>query len=306
RDVDGTVTLGGKKFIFDGDFTDKGIISGAVSVADVSDQGSFNGLIGVRGAAGVFKNNDSNSQGQFVGGFVVTPVLETDGTVDFDDWVNSGVSGLLAEGDARAQRTTDSGTFFIRGTDTGIKDINTRLLTLTSDANSGIAFGEYHRNTFDSPNTKTYFTGLLSDTNVGRHIENKNLNGIWKGEIHAYVDGGNLTAKTDFYLDVDFGASGLTGDDVGKVESTTVAGVKGPVGLGNGNIHINGYFNAFGVMSGDSSYLPNGNNRSTSLGTFNGLIGTLGAVGVFKDTTTPQKSSFAGGFVANPPTEETQ
>ena len=291
RDVDGAVTLGGKKFTFDGDFTDKGIMSGVVSVADVSDQGSFNGLIGVRGAAGVFKNNDTNSQGQFVGGFVVTPVLATDARVIFDAWAPT-VTGLQAEGYANTRRENRI-SYFIRGSASGIAGTTeSDILTLQSDlASGGVAFGKR-----EDPNFvhNSYFTGLLKGTNVGRHIENENLNGVWKGTIRTYIDQ-NLQGAATFNLNVDFGGTrtGGAADSVG----TLIGAITG--------FQFNGDFNRAGVISGGVVYTPSDSGRTATNGTFNGLIGTLGAVGAFKDDGRGS-STFAGGFVANPPTEETQ
>ena len=292
RDVDGTVTLGGKKFIFDGDFTDKGIMFGAVSVADVSDQGSFNGLIGVRGAAGVFKNNDSNSQGQFVGGFVVTPVLATDDRVVFDAWAPT-VTGLLAQGDGSTRRGTPNNTFFIRGSTTGIAGTIDNANTLRLDsilASGGVAFGDNNDEFYHD----TYYAGLLKGTDVGRRIENGNLNGVWKGTIHTYIDK-NLQGAATFNLNVDFGGTRTNGadDSVGTLSGSAI------------RFEFNGDFNRAGVISGGVVYTPSENNRTPTNGTFNGLIGTLGAVGVFKDDGRGS-SYFVGGFVANPPTEETQ
>ena len=304
-DVDGTVTLGGKDFTFDGDFTANGIISGDVSVAAESGvQGSFNGLIGVLGAVGAFKDNGGTA-GRFVGGFVVTPVLATDGTVDFDAWANSGVADLKDQGFARGGAGKSTDTFFIKASATGIQGnaVVFNNLTLGSDlASGGVVFG---RRTDPNSAAKTYYTGLLNGTSVGRHIDNENLNAIWKGRIRSYVsDGTNLGDEVDFYLDVEFGASGLTGNQVGKVQSTSAAGAKGPVALGNGigTIHINGTFNAAGVMSGAATHLPVANGVPVSSpGFFNGIIGTTAAVGVFKDNGSGGPTdSFAGGFVVKP------
>ncbi|MGU9962825.1 MAG: beta strand repeat-containing protein [Candidatus Halichondribacter symbioticus] len=313
KDVDGVVTLGGKKFTFDGDFTDKGIMSGDVLIGEsgaTTTEGSFNGLIGVLGAAGAFKNNVVNTEGTFVGGFVVTPVLDTDDKVNFDDWVNSGVSGLLADGAASTETGTFRQGFFIRGSDADITGIeaNTRILTLTSDANSGVAFGHRPKGSQLFEHQTTYYAGLLEGTDVGRRIENKNLNGVWKGRIRSYVLDGTLADAVDFFLDVEFGAFGLTGNEVGKVRSTSArtGGTKGAIPLGHqkGNIDINGTFNAAGVMSGAATHEPYANNDPvTSNGTFTGLIGTLGAVGVFKDNgngRSGQPDAFLGGFFAEP------
>ena len=304
-DVDGTVTLGGKDFTFDGDFTANGIISGDVSVAAESGvQGSFNGLIGVLGAVGAFKDNGGTA-GRFVGGFVVTPVLDTDDRVDFDAWANSGVADLKDQGFARGGAGKSTDTFFIKASATGIQGnaVVFNNLTLGSDlASGGVVFG---RRTDPNSAAKTYYTGLLNGTDVGRHIDNENLNAIWKGRIRSYVsDGTNLGDEVDFYLDVEFGASGLTGNQVGKVQSTSAAGAKGPVALGNGigTIHINGTFNAAGVMSGAATHLPVANGVPVSSpGFFNGIIGTTAAVGVFKDNGSGGPTdSFAGGFVVKP------
>ncbi len=309
NEIDGDAIFDTTRFQFDGNFNTLGVISGDVMVVDADGvQGSFNGIIGQTAAVGAFKNTVGNTGGSFIGGFVAKPNADV---VNFDDWVNSGVSGLLADGAASTQTGNFRQGYFIRGSDVSITGIvaNTRILTLTSDANSGVAFGHRPKGEFEHEHQTTYYAGLLNGTNVGLHIDNRKLNGVWTGKIRSYVLDGTLAGEAVFYLDVEFGASGLTGNEVGKVRSTSAVtgGTKGAIGLGHerGNIDINGTFNAAGVMSGTATHVPyrRTTTPATSNGTFTGLIGTLGAVGVFKDNgngSSGQPDAFLGGFFAEP------
>ncbi len=288
NDIDGNVMLENTRFVFDGGFNISGVMSGDVSTgADgaTSIQGSFNGLLGTESAVGVFKNTAGNTGGSFIGGFVAEP------RVDFSVWTASFPRDALLPDDqatAREQSGSSRQGYFIRGTETGIKNItaaDASPLTLESDSKSGVAFGEYHRDPHGAPSLKTYFAGLLSGTNVGRHIDNENLNGEWKGKISAYFDG-ELATDNDFSLHVTFTGTSDP-DEFGTITANAL-------GIG-----FNGTFNEFGVMSGITTYTG----TPDSIGVFNGLIGTLGAVGVFKDNNVHTARDYLGGFVANPPTQ---
>ena len=69
-------------FNFDGGFDANGVITGTIAHtltangSTLNRTGVFSGLIGVRGAVGVFKNDDTNTDLPFVGGFVVKPPTE--------------------------------------------------------------------------------------------------------------------------------------------------------------------------------------------------------------------------------------
>ncbi len=66
-------------FNFNGGFDANGVITGTIAHtltangSTLNRTGVFSGLIGVRGAVGVFKNDDTNTDLPFVGGFVVKP-----------------------------------------------------------------------------------------------------------------------------------------------------------------------------------------------------------------------------------------
>ncbi|MGU9963321.1 MAG: hypothetical protein ACNYPD_04355 [Candidatus Halichondribacter symbioticus] len=70
------------QFNFDGIFNAQGVIRGFVGHSNASPRavgisfGVFNGLIGVDGAVGVFKSNDSGQPYSFIGGFVANPPAE--------------------------------------------------------------------------------------------------------------------------------------------------------------------------------------------------------------------------------------
>ncbi len=65
--------------------------------------------------------------------------------------------------------------------------------------------------------------------------------------------------------------------------------------MGNNNFDFTGTFNDVGVMSGTVAL------NNTTDGTFNGLIGAKGAVGVFKDTPKDDFTTYSGGFVVSNP-----
>ena len=86
---------------------------------------------------------------------------------------------------------------------------------------------------------------------------------------------------------------------MGTIESLDVNGDVGfaPVGGFDKGMKFTGDFNAAGVMWGDVK--ANINDVDPDNGTFSGLIGAKGAVGVFEGVT--GVFSYGGGFVVNPP-----
>ncbi len=63
------------------------------------------------------------------------------------------------------------------------------------------------------------------------------------------------------------------------------------------SINFVGTFDEFGVISGTTT----GDSGSNAHGTFNGLIGTKGAVGAFKGINAAGSQGYVGGFQVSPP-----
>ena len=330
----GQESFGNFKLSLDGNF-EGGIMAGAVALAPVGSAlmtrgaGRFSGVIGTRGAIGVFKsdNDDTESNG-YIGGFVAAPPPPPPRSVParFSTWtdsfdvttrMNTANDVLLAEGGIAIANGANATTHFITGKADGsglgfegnplnISNVAERFLRLdgttgaTGDS-SGVAFwagsvqaGIVH-----------FYAGLLSGTDVGlalpRGIDatfQDRSSAIWTGTIRGlfgnsggtdfgasgisgFTKDGNDLTDTNFQLLVNYGTGALT-TPVGKESFGTV------------NFKLDGSFDENGVMTG--AYTAE---ASRPAGRFGGIIGTTGAVGVFKSDGV--SNSIVGGFVAKPP-----
>ncbi len=99
--------------------------------------------------------------------------------------------------------------------------------------------------------------------------------------ISGFTKDGNDLTDTNFQLLVNYGTGALT-TPAGKESFGTV------------NFKLDGSFDENGVMTG--AYTAE---ASRPAGRFGGIIGTTGAVGVFKSDGV--SNSIVGGFVAKPP-----
>ena len=317
----GQTVFGNFNFSLDGTF-DGGVMAGTITPADapIADRnapatGRFSGVIGVDGAVGVFKSdNDGLAINGYIGGFAARPIPP----VRFSTWTDS-FSGtpstntagdiLLAEDDITATNGATLTTHFITGQENGIglaeytgaeRFLRLDGTTGLSGDSDGLAFWG---NVVETDVVHLY-AGLLSGTQVGLALPRRagatfqgKTSAVWKGVIRGLFQGTEA---------MDFGEDSITrftktGDDLldtrfkllvnyGTGALTTPAG---KTSFGTIEFGLNGSFDTNGVMTGTytaSEGLP--------AGRFGGIIGTKGAVGVFKSN--GAVSSIVGGFVARP------
>ncbi len=311
------------------------ILGGTVSIYTDDNKGAEDpliGLIGEKGVLGVFRTSS------LVGGFEASgvlpsgtkpevvdptgptgPVGEVTGTTAYQAWANSFDTGnaQAVRGDTlRASNyTTPAGASadYIRLNDSDDADEiannivatnfesfseNTLRLNdaqLSSDAgyNSGAVFGYG----FDDDSNYQLYAGLLPTTDLGAPITDGNKDGIWAGTLAGYDISGASLPDLAFHLKVTF-ENVATG---GTVKSTSSAGVDGSLFINGGGlfyaIDFVGRFDRNGVMSGTA----NGEFGNDATGTFNGLIGQDGAVGVFKGINGAGDKGYVGGFQVKKP-----
>ncbi len=324
----GKESFGNLKLSLDGTF-DGGIMAGAVAITPTQralmgrSAGRFSGVIGTDGTVGVFKSDNENLA-SYIGGFVaeLSRVQFSNWTDSFDQGGRENTAGdvLLAEDDITLTDRPSDTTYFITGKANGlgvlghalnVNNASSRFLRLdgttgaTGDSN-GIAF--WGNLVSRAPNAVHLYAGLLSGTDVGLTLPRGagatfqgDSSAVWTGTIRGLfagtpslnlgqdgIDGftkdRDVLLDTNFELLVNYGTGALT-TPLGK-ESF------GTIGFG-----LNGSFDGNGVMTGD---------YTTTLaeqpeGRFGGIIGTEGAVGVFKSSGVNSTTSIVGGFVAKPP-----
>ncbi|MCA8834150.1 MAG: hypothetical protein K8953_03605, partial [Proteobacteria bacterium] len=320
-------TIGATGYVFAGEFDANGVISGTtthtgVDSAPSNGAGVLQGLIGVKGAVGVFIS-DVGATKAYGGGFVAKPTppppppacAATNSCVDYADWTASFDTGEVNA----SQPLRDSGysngvgnsSDYIKVTvmdkilsgPGGEVDLDTTILRLNETMGqdgyeSGIAYAH------DSVNTtgQTY-VGILPTTNLGAPLADNSKNGTWTGSLKGTTGYNAPTlASDDFSLQVTYGGSGLPTGSAGTIKS-----LDGDDNVGfapiidansasiNGGIRFRGDFNADGVMWGT----VNMGGAVDDNGTFSGLIGEKGGVGVFEGAN--PSFSYVGGFEVHPP-----
>nr|MCA8835822.1 hypothetical protein [Pseudomonadota bacterium] len=267
----------------------------------------------------VFKSDDANTV-HFAGGFAVVPTgatapiaftrdvtdpgngggggggEEVTGTTAYQAWATS-LGNDLRDSDY----TTPEGATvdFIRLNDrNGKNDIvatnfdfaNTNsnfseTLFLTGSTTSGVVYGQGLFN-----GSVQLYAGLLPTTDLGTPLADGFTAATWTGSIAGFNGAGTAIASTSpLKLAITFAGTSGTIDTVGA-----------PFIQGNGGIFFGltftGTFDANGVMSGTTT----GAYGNTTTGTFNGLIGTNGAVGLFRSISATPAQSYIGGFQAKP------
>ncbi len=303
------VPVGANHYLLDAGFNadDDGFFAGTVNFGKFTDKtnrtstntltpGVLTGLIGVKGAFGVFVSGTSNDNGRtitggegengFAGGFVAVPV------VNADAWLFSFNSPLRTTPTEVTQFLKIAGTTISRaGTSLRMNnaggDPSLRTLDFTEfssgiasglDANDGLA---YFRGWIGAD--RYSYAGIYASTNLGAPITDSGMDATWAGKLRL---GGGSSAR-DFDLAVTFG--GTTG---------TVKGFLNIVG--SNDLSINGRFGANGVITGGAHY---GSSTPTSPddfnGTLSGIIGQDGAVGVYI-INSGTNIGVNGGFVAAP------
>ena len=299
-----------------------GILGGTVSYGSSFNNLPLIGLIGDKGVLGVFH---AASNQLSAGGFYATPAPALPDAV-FATWEDSFATGepnegtllaenaLLNDADNTSTIVTDttptSGTnsaHFIRGTAKGIDGIYTPFAParvggfhLTGDTDNGIAFGFINTDTdINDHATGLHFAGLLSGADVGAPI-NAQTEAFWTGSIGGFING-QAISTTNFRLRVGF--NGTVGSITNSNALEDRFGTQSPVSLRGRFFAFNGTFNADGVLTGTVESSANFDLvGARQAGTFNGIVGQAGVLGVFKsdaDTTT-SGVQYAGGFAVVP------
>ena len=311
-------------FTIDGRFNDKGIISGTIlySTGDGDLNGVLSGLIGAEGLVAVFTGQTESGSYITGGGFVARPsddVIETTGTLTTADWLR----GFNFEDRVRVG-AFEKPAHFLRGDKNGLVDdlktdsnpdgfdslpVTQISLGLNDDDKDGVAFFAGEKD-----GVTRYYAGLLSTTDVGKHLDGGTASATWNGTIG--VISGNIYDENTFELTVNFNeqtisASGIT---LGAKTNVMIEGSwkqtirevfapnKPPTTLlANPRGRIEGTIT--GLDAVDAVVDTNGVEITPASsgvdGILTGLIGSGGAVGAFisgADST----ALYAGGFVANP------
>ncbi|MCA8834132.1 MAG: hypothetical protein K8953_03515, partial [Proteobacteria bacterium] len=132
-----------------------------------------------------------------------------------------------------------------------------------------------------------YYAGILSDTDLGAPISSTNPTvALWDARLEMAISA-EPHADT-FTMEVNFGPNTIKTRDTDD-----------PVALPGGRVFsIDGKFTDAGVLYGTTTLTRAG---GSSAGSLTGLIGSLGAVGVFfSDANNNTEGVYVGGFVAVP------
>ena len=291
--------------------------------------GTLRGIIGSSGAVGVFHSDNANpeagvNKATYSGGFVAAPppppdpCIAADNCVEFAAWEASldtgGVNASQTLQESGYRNTGTNNSTYIKLDDGKIKFVSVatspphaatdrtftpNILRLNeTEGQDGYESGfAYVWNNLDF-NGQIY-AGILATTNLGAPLVDDSKDGTWTGRLGGTTSFAEPTLVADtFSLQVTFGGSSSEPGSVGTIESLDGDGVVGfaPVaGLRDG-MRFRGDFNAAGVMWGK----VNSNDAAgADNGTFSGLIGAKGAVGVFRNATSV--SNYVGGFEVKPP-----
>ncbi|MCA8833573.1 MAG: hypothetical protein K8953_00685, partial [Proteobacteria bacterium] len=261
-----------------------GVIRGNVNRGDIT--GNLAGLIGADGAVGVFQSDnnamDNGAAVSYAGGFVAAfaPVA------NHAAWLASfGTSPPPATRVAANAGTATFGSFLNLGegvraiSNTGFTTGTLGEFTLTLDGNGtngdhGVTYVEGGNETSTS---RQAFVAVLPTTNLGAPLTQAHGTATWPGLYHNFAFGDFQVAN---FL-INFGAKTITATPRDDTGTTTDFDLR---------------FNYAGVITGNVT-------RGVSV-TARGLIGEVGLVGVYVDTTTGRPtgdSVLYGGFIADNP-----
>ncbi len=165
--------------------------------------------------------------------------------------------------------------------------LNTNTLTLDSVGTNTATTSGFSLGRVDLSGNK-YYVGILSGTNVGGLVPTTGNIATWttRFEVLTGTALGGQTA-TDYNLLVDF------------TNSTIKTDGGAPDFTGLGKIGIDGRFTGNGLVYGNVTF----GNAGAHDGVLTGLIGTIGAVGIFKSNDT-NTTPYVGGFVADNPAND--
>ena len=287
-----------------GSFDTRGVITGSINLTlDVKTtvgnpderrtairNGNFSGLIGARGAVGVF------AASSFAGGFFAVPQsFEADTDVSYGDWDDVITTAV-------ATPSTPLANEFLTGSDaTGATSVN--VINFNNAINENTTFGgdvsdgdfndgfQIFANT-GTGNPTNFYAGILTTTNLGGALVEV-ADAVWQGHLYAArVDGAGGYEQAQFVLDFDFSTTTIsaTGIPVRRVSGAALADDVATYGF-TAVWDARGVFNA-GTITRTLSTVA-------SAGTLTGIIGAEGAVGVFVSNA-GAPVGYAGGFVVSP------
>ena len=219
-------TIGTTGYAFTGEFDASGVISGTTAHAG-NGAGVLQGLIGVKGAVGVFIS-DVGATKAYAGGFVAKPTppdpciaLRNCPAVEFAAWeasfgTNAGNEDetLQESGFTNGERNNDN---YIKLNGEEIKIVNDAMVARTFTSNvlrlsdtvgepgyeSGIAYAVDLTDFNDQG-----YAGILATTNLGAPLVDNTKNSIWTGKLGARYSGGEGTIPVgDLSLQVTFGGT---------------------------------------------------------------------------------------------------
>ncbi|MGU9963505.1 MAG: hypothetical protein ACNYPD_05285 [Candidatus Halichondribacter symbioticus] len=316
----------GNSIAVDGTFNSNGVISGGVAFnrgVYSTTLGTLTGLIGHSGAVAVFKGSRGPLSGPFIGiggsfagGFVIGPksCIVAGNCVVFETWENSfGATGANAGNtlhpwNYNAPAGAEGAGFaeYIRlgqgdrisaipvnvpGQTKVVNKHTTKTLRLNNihegGYESGVVFA-YDVDSSVSPSIAQIYAAMLPTTNLGSPLTDAAQGGTWTGRLEGYDGAGDSINDTAFALKVTFtGPGGTIASNPTDITLTE----------GGFDITFDGTFNNIGVIAGTTT----GSSGNSATGTFSGLIGEKGAVGVFRgiDASSPT-GGYGGGFVVCP------
>ena len=291
--------------------------------------GTLSGIIGQNGVVGVFHSDNANVEAgstatPYSGGFVAAPppppdpCIAADNCVEFAAWEASldtggvNASQTLQESGYRNTGTNNSTYIKLDGDKIKFVSVATspphtatdrtftpNILRLNeTEGQDGYESGFAYVWNNEDFNGQIY-AGILATTNLGAPLVDGSKDGTWTGRLGGTTSFAEPTLVADtFSLKITWNGSSDEPESAGTIESLDGDGVVGfaPVaGLRDG-MRFRGDFNAAGVMWGK----VNSNDAAgADNGTFSGLIGAKGAVGVFRNATSV--SNYVGGFEVKPP-----
>lgn len=310
--------------MYSGKFNENGVIYGTTSLiaGGATSRATLTGLIGQDGAVAIFTSND-NPQADFVGGFVATPtapdpVIIVD-SQDFTKWEDSFDTGGVNAGETLQRsgfsssttitadyiKLTETNEIVVHGTllDTTVLRLNETEDETGYESGFGYAYHTANVRTGTGLPLSQAYAGLLPTTDVGLPLSYLPQFAYWDGKIAGTLAGTDFSDNT-FTLHVNYNAGSHAGTirtvDVQNFDgrtylSTTNIVAKFRRGNSINSINITGDFDSNGLMFGTVAF-----NGVINNGTFNGLIGQKGAVGVFRGVVSAFVP-YAGGFVVDNP-----
>ena len=260
----------------------------ALNRQGVTSAGTISGIIGQKGAVGVFWSDATDATG-FSGGFVAVPepcVLAGNCVANHAAWVDSfGASPPPATRVAANAGTAAFGSFLNLAE--GVRNISPADLTalntnrhLTLDGNNGDGMHGVTYLVGKNEMKDQAFVAVLPTTNLGAPLVAQPTIGRWPGTYYN----SSFSREEPINFDIVFGANTIKGTHA----ATQPFPVTTTFALD---------FTYTGVITGN---VTQGSNTATA----RGLIGEVGLVGVFVDETPIQSENtavFFGGFVADNP-----